>query len=70
MKFYSKYLRFSLFILGFVFFVISGCKKSEDDSKDGGITPMYGVQEKNYQQKESKQEIKIEKTEKIDKSKT
>lgn len=67
MKLHQKYLRFSLFLLGFFLFVISGCKKPEDDSNDGGIAPMYGVQEKNYQQKESKQEIKIEKN---DKSKT
>ncbi len=61
MKFHPKYLRFSLLIFGFVFFVISGCKKSEDDSKDGGIAPMYGVQEKNFKKFEQKEDLKTEK---------
>lgn len=53
MKFHQKYLRFSLVILGFIIFILSGCKKSEDDSNDGGIVPMYGVKENSYKQNDS-----------------
>lgn len=44
-----KYYKAALYFIGLSILLISGCRKPEDDPNDGGIAPMYGVQQSTYQ---------------------
>lgn len=44
-----KYYKAAIYFFGLSILLISGCRKPEDDPNDGGITPMYGVQQSTFQ---------------------
>ena len=45
----KSYFKFLLLLIGLFVFLINGCRKPEEDPNDGGISPMYGVQQSTYQ---------------------
>lgn len=44
-----KYYKAAIYFIGLSFLIINGCRKPEDNPDDGGIMPMYGVQQSTYQ---------------------
>ncbi|MDD2413081.1 MAG: hypothetical protein PHR79_09240 [Bacteroidales bacterium] len=59
MNIQKSYFKLLLLLIGFFIFVINGCRKPEDNPDDGGIMPMYGVQQSTYQKMDTLEQNNI-----------